>query len=238
MAGTLACAAALACDAQPRSQSFTSDVVHDRVIQTMRDLAPRDIAGRDTLVTWASGRPILFHTASYFGDTLRAAMLRNDAMVGTAEVQWSSGVPATFDVAWTSSDSPATNVRGARVENDLRISGSRDTVLAVPSLPWGIADYGMESLLVPLLEDATGAVVILRPFAIKWDTLDVSTERVGDATIVTARSRDGSIEKLLLANHRLLAIRQAPNKSNRRPLEGTAAAGEYTRLTPTLGVKF
>jgi hypothetical protein len=54
-------------------------------------------------------------------------------------------------VAWTSSDSPAANVRGARVENDLRISGSRDTVLELGELVIATATARVREIFIGLI---------------------------------------------------------------------------------------
>jgi len=204
----------------------------------MRQLATRDLAGTDTLVTW-SPEPTLFHTATYSGFILRAGLLRGDAMVGTEEVRWEGGAPAAFDVLWTSRGTTPIALHGKRAGDEILIGGSRDTTLAVPTLPWAIADYGMESLLTPLVEADTmigeRRVVVLRPYALKWDTLGVTVTRTGDALVVTTRPGSGEREVLVIAGHRLLWLRQPDTKAERRPLEGTSAFAEYTRLRAAVG---
>jgi hypothetical protein len=204
----------------------------------MREIATRDLPGADTLVTWAPA-PVLFHTAAYAGDTLRAGLVRADRMVGTAEVRWEGGAPSAFEVLWTSPDTQSTTVRGTRTGSEIRVDGSRDTTLAIPTLPWAVADYGMESLLTPLLESNAAAderrVVVLRPYVLRWDTLDVATEWTSGALVARTRATDGAREVLVIGGHRLVWLRQPDTKAECRPLEGTPAFAEYARLRTALG---
>jgi hypothetical protein len=205
----------------------------------MRQLATRDLSGNDTLVTWAPD-PVLFHTATYASGVLRAGLLRGDRMVGTAEVRWDANSPRAFEAVWTSPDSPSKTVRGTRAGAEIRISGSRDTTLAVPGLPWAVADYGMESLLTPLLgahpaTRGTWRAVILRPYGLKWDTLEVQTERTAAALVVRTGAAGSPREVYVVSGRRLLWLRQPATKAERRPLEGSSSFDEYTRLRTAVG---
>lgn len=205
----------------------------------MRQLATRDLPGGDTLVTWAPD-PALFHTAAYAADTLRAGLLRGDRMMGTAEVRWNASSPGAFEAFWTSPGSPPKTVRGTRAGGEIRISGSRDTTLAVPTLPWAVADYGMESLLTPLLEAHTASrgawrAAILRPYALKWDTIEVETERTAGALVARTSAVGSPREVYVISGHRLLWLRQPDTKAERRPLEGTSSFEQYARLRSAVG---
>jgi hypothetical protein len=78
-------------------------------------------------------------------------------------------------------------------------------------------------------------VVVLRPYVLKWDTLDVATERTSGALVARTRATEGTREVLVIGGHRLVWLRQTDTKAELRPLEGTPAFAEYARLRAALG---
>ena len=225
-----------ACAATDESLPRSNDA-HDRAVGIMRQLANRDMAGTDTFATWAPDLK-LFHTASYAADSSSAGLLRADGMVGTAVVRQGAEGPTAFDVVWTTPGAAPNAVRGTRAGNQIRITGSRDTTFAVPQLPWAVVDHGMESLLAPLMQAdsarAARRLVLFRPYALRWDTLDVTVERVSGVVIARAGTGRERFE-LVFSPRRLLWMRYPEMNTERRPLEGTAAFADYERVRAALG---
>ena len=142
----------------------------------------------DTSFTISEG--LLFvHTVHRMADTIESGFGRNGGLVGTARVVFSNGSPVFYRATWTDGfDSSRTNVIERR-GNSLSVSRERgDTMLSVPNGPWGIADYAMQELLVPVilslpLDGAPHPFSIYRPYAAHWDSGAVVVRSLTDARI-------------------------------------------------------
>ena len=189
----LACATAGPLGAQT---SMSPQEIHDRLVALIRNNATRPIPQGDTLVTW-SPQPNLYTTVHRTPDSVVSSLVRADAMVGTAQAAWHSSRQTGASVMWSQRDSTLLfldfKVNGSAIE----VSGSRTAELALPAIPWAIADYGMEDQLLPLLVSLAEAttVAIYRPFPGKWDTLTVVAQRRSEATLITITTRSGDGEE-------------------------------------------
>ena len=83
--------------------------------------------------------------------------------------------------------------------------GSR-TVVAIPRAAWGIADYAMQELLVPVLltmpaDGSSHPFAIYRPFAAHWDSGTVVIRPLPDARVVVMQmAGDKRPQALLITN--------------------------------------
>lgn len=75
---------------QSSAQSDSAAIVafHARATAYMKDIAVRTLPLGNTLVTWHAGGPVLFHTTASDVGGMKAGMLRNDRMIGLADVRW------------------------------------------------------------------------------------------------------------------------------------------------------
>lgn len=122
---------------------------HDQIVAYFRAVPAGVMPPGDTLVTWRSDGPILYHTASRSGASVRAGMFRNDALIGAATVDWTAASPIAFSVRWLG-NAPLT-LRGRVEGKEIVLSGSRNERETIPAGLWAVADYGMDDLLLPLV---------------------------------------------------------------------------------------
>ena len=135
-------------------------------------------------------------------------------------------------------------VTGVAGSGQLRISrsGKPDTALALPTLPWAVADYGMEELLLPLFDGSPRTtaqrVAVLRPLSLKWDTLSMTTAAPAPTWIVATWTEGEPKEEwraAVLDGRHLLWVRRSQFPDNeKRPLEQTPLGREFDRLRPVL----
>jgi hypothetical protein len=224
-----------------------SEAFRARVAAHMHDLAVRSLPPGDTLVTWTARGPVLFHTGARDSGGVRAGLLRNDRMLGLADVRWSAGTPHSFRTTWfTIKADLLDSVVSEGIQRDsglvIKRSGTRDTTLALPSTAWAIADYGMEELLLPAF-DSIGRrlpyrLAVLRPYGLKWDTLTVTerTKVVGRAwDVVSYTENDEQWRLAITPDSHLLWLRRSKHpEDEKRPLEGTALGATFVRLRPAL----
>jgi hypothetical protein len=119
----------------------------------------------------------------------------------------------------------------------MHLAGARDTTLQAPSLPWAVADYGMEDQLLPLIQ-AAGVdarrvrLAIYRPYPSKWDTITIACRRTQGAMLATETepdrehffwtiTADGALVRLTRDRHR---------DFERRPLDMSERVADYLRL--------
>ena len=213
---------------------------HASVAQVMTELAAgRALPGGDTLLSW-SPKPSLFHIIGGTADSLRSALLRWDQLLGVTESRWASGALLHFETHWTRGDSTLVSLSGDREGPVLRIAGSRDTVIALPQLPWAVADYGMDEHLVPLIATFAAApeprtIAVLRPYLMKWDTVIVTVGfRAGVrlATTVSGKTRQTLV---IPTDRRLIWAKRSDAVSELRPLEGSLRHAEFLGLRAELG---
>ncbi|HEU0014643.1 MAG TPA: hypothetical protein VFQ45_13240 [Longimicrobium sp.] len=210
---------------------------HDRIVAVMaRAAGARALPAGDTTVTW-SPNPVLYHVAGVTADSVSSGFLRADGMQGAATTRWTGGVLAAFRSRWFEGDS-VREAAGEVADGMLRITGARDTALAIPSLPWAVADHGMEEHLAPLIAalptESVRRIAILRPHAMKWDTLDVTVRRRGESLVATTRGPGGARAVLLIdAQRRLLWMRRYDEEIERQPLPGTPLYEHFRRMRGT-----
>src|SRR5262249_45343525 len=203
---------------QARGQQLSPADIHNRVLEFIAARSPQVLPVGDTLVSWNAGRPVLFHTGSRDSGGVRAGMLRADRMYGSADVRWTADAPRSFVVQWLTPGSAGVDsliVRGVVEPTGLRISRlhARDTVLAVPTGLWAIADYGMEELLLPAFDrasNAPAALAVFRPYGLKWDTLQISAGPASkDWRVIRWFEKDSSLWAAVLQGSHLLWVRRS-----------------------------
>ncbi|MGE3525961.1 MAG: hypothetical protein AB7I33_08565 [Gemmatimonadales bacterium] len=186
------------------------------------------LPGTDTSVTFSEGKgAILLHTVDREGDSLIASLSRNDGLVGIAEVTFDSGVPAGYSAAW------ADSIRLKRQEVTpgpdglhLRRSDGADTTFVIPEGVWGIADYAMQELLVPILlavprDGQLRPFAVFRPTAAHWDTGTAQViNRAGAVLVILRWDSADKAQALLLTpeGDYLYGENSDPRDATRNPL--------------------
>jgi hypothetical protein len=215
---------------------------HAHVVEFIRTRALRPLPAGDTLVTWNGDHPVLFHTASRDASGARGGMLRADAMLGITDVRWQGQTPTSFTTVWIvpkQSGVDSTSVRGSVSSNALRLSraGQPDTALALPALPWAVADYGMDQLLLPAFDQLPPTkpvrLAVFRPYGIKWDTLTVTAdERRKDWRVIRWTDTKGERWTLSLTQdgHMLWLRRSEHSDDEEHALEGSSLGERFLRL--------
>lgn len=165
----------------------------------------RALPAGDTSVTISRG--LLFvHTVRRTADTIEAGFGRNGGLVGTARTVFSNNSPMAYRATWTDGFAPPETETVERQGDSLAVShhGSR-TVIAIPRAVWGIADYAMQELLVPVLlsvpvDGMNHPFAIYRPYAAHWDSGTVVVRALPDARIaVVQMSTDKKPQALLIS---------------------------------------
>jgi hypothetical protein len=176
--------------------------------QSLLDPAAARIIGRalpqgDTSLTLDKG--LLFvHTVRRGGDTIESGFGRNGGLVGTARVVFSKGSPTSYRATWTDGFGPVKTDVIQRRADSLAIShAGKDTMLAVPAVAWGIADYAMQELLVPAIlalpaDAAPHPFAIYRPHAAHWDSGAVVVRPIANANVVVLQMKADKQPQLLL----------------------------------------
>jgi hypothetical protein len=215
---------------------LTEQEVHDRIVAVIARNAIRPLPPGDTFVTWSPG-PVLYSTVQRTDTSVWSSLVRNDAMQGTALAKWRDGVQHAVHVLWTRRDSTLLEIAIQVTAQGITLSGRRDSVMPQPSIPWAVADYGMEDQLLPLVTASTFSttpqrVLAFRPYTQKWDTLSVTVARPEGATVVTVTAPDGEhFFWLVSPDGALIRItRDRHLDSERRPLEKTWRVRDYLRL--------
>jgi hypothetical protein len=217
------------------AQEMTPEEIHDRISRVIAERAPRALPRGDTTVTWTRG-PILYHTVRARGNVVRSGFLRNDSVLGLASVSWRDGAPISFDVSWRQRDSILFSLAGTRRGSVLRLRGARSDSILIPALPWGVADYGSEEHLVPLLRrlgprPEPWTLAVYRPFARKWDTLQVRLGSGPEGSLtVREMLRPDSATWIISGTGELLRLLRNGGSVERRPLENTRLYPLYWRL--------
>ena len=210
--------------------------LHDVIVQVFAARTTRPLPVGDTLISWYK-TPVLFHTVQRSPGAVASGMVRVDSTVGLARVLVDSGSVTSFEVHWTRGDSILVDLRGeTRAGAIIELTGTKTGPLRAPLAIWGVADYGMEDQLLPILEGSPArrepvVVAVYRPFAGKWDTLTVTKRAVDDGWLYELRSTNGKRDWWLVSAEGILVqLLREGQDYERRPLEGTSAAREYLRL--------
>ena len=209
---------------------------HDHVVGLLQSAAS-ELPSGDTLITFANQGPILYHIIDAQSALITSCMLRNDPMIGVTTTRWSDARITAFDVSWSRSGESEYSLHGEVSPAGISITGSHDTVLAIPEIPWTVADYAMEEHLVPLLSRAPlgsgpASVAILRPYPFKWDTVQVAVKDTSGVRFASVTDGSGKRSGMvIIAGPRLLFTGGSDRSSIKRPLELTPLFSEYERVT-------
>jgi len=214
----------------------TPEVLHARGVAILQLFSGGSVPAGDIFVTWTP-KPDLYTTVSRTDSAVASRLIRSDGLVGIAEATWQAGRQRAVRIRWTKG--PATLMElDVRFEAGvIHLAGARDTALQAPSLPWAVADSGMEDQLLPLIRasDAEAHEVrmaVYRPYQSKWDTVSVVCRRTQGATLVTETAPDGEhFFWTITADGALVRLTRDRNPGfERRPLELTQRMAEYARL--------
>jgi hypothetical protein len=211
---------------------LTPQEVHDRVTAIILRRATVPLPAGDTTVSW-NGGPILYHISVRTADGISSAMLRNDSLLGSATVRWAEGTPVAFDVTWRAAEAVAVEVHGRRNDSLFTIAGTSSATFRIPTLPWAVADYGMEEQLVPLLrqlpaDNTVHAVAIFRPFGGRWDTLTVKlTQGLEEAYYLETISKADTVVSVFTNAGVLVQVVKKHTNQERRPLERSRLYSDY-----------
>lgn len=213
--------------------------LHDAVRSFIDTAARYRMPSGDTLLSWAHQHPVLFLTAGRDSEGVHAGLLRADRMIGIADVQLGSSLPLRFHVRWLEprgSTPAAIEINGAVRFDSITITGTRDIKLAAPRGRWAVADYGMEPLLAPafagLADGDTASIAVLRPYALKWDTLHVAVRVRPRFRVLSWVDESSEHWWLILDDHgRLLWLRRSKHPDAQvRPLPLSQLAAEFDAL--------
>ncbi|HEX6908868.1 MAG TPA: hypothetical protein VF142_00655 [Longimicrobium sp.] len=205
-------------------------------------LVGRGLPQGDTSVTAAAQGDILLHTVRRSGAEVESGLRLNDWTTLTVRARHAGGRAVRYALLHTRPHEPPLERGVELADGVLRVTGDRDTALALPAGAWTVADYGLEEHLAPAIAHLAlqggreGEIHVLRPFTLQWDRARVSVVPVLDAFAAVVRvepeglrdvvavlvvSRDGDL---------LYAEGQPPNESTRRPPDGSARARRVDRL--------
>jgi hypothetical protein len=218
-----------------QSSSMTLQDFHDRLVAIITRRAPAMMPAGDTSVTW-NRTPILYHIVHTTAHSLQSGFLRNDSLVGLAEATWGADGVRSFHVTWTAANTEVLALQAVISGSHIYLSGSRTDTLQAPTLPWAIADFGMDEHLVPLLLGLTPSpdiqrVVVYRPFGGKWDSLDVvvASGAEGSTRVLQITPKD-TVRWVIAKGGVLLQLMTGGVPVERRPLEESAWYAAYRRL--------
>lgn len=198
-------------------------------------LVGRPLEG-DTMVTSEERGDALLHAVRRDGGCIRSGLVRNDGGRMTAEGCHAAGLTPRYAFLYTEPVAEPLRRTIELVDGVLRVSGDRDTTLAVPPGRWAMADYGMDEHLAPHVAAIAAAgeteaeISVLRPFTLRWEQVAVGQRMVDD--LILARlgwegdgGRDEGVVMVVTKGGDLLyaegtdanpSVRQAPEGSERR----------------------
>jgi hypothetical protein len=214
-----------------------------RVVSPERaHLLLRPLPGPDTTYTLTYA-PVLLHTVERSAGRVRSGMARNDGMVGTAETAFGDGRPVRYEATWTDTAATATVHRIAVDAAGLHLSrgGARDTVLALPTEAWGIAEYAMEEHLLPVLmrlpsDGSTHPFHVYRPTPGRWDHGAARVVKLAGALLVSLGMEGDTAQRMLIAtgDGDLLFAGSSDSSGERAPLPGTPRRARLDALLEEL----
>jgi hypothetical protein len=226
------CLAATALHGQ--ESSMTPKEWHDLLVKVIAQLKSSPIPAGDTSVGWYDGKPSYVTTARRTPEGIVSSFVRFDGMIGTAAAHWANGRQTNVAERWTKPDTAATEIQLTVSGGKLLISGSLSATLDLPSMPWVIADYGLDDQLVPLFGRiiTTTRFAMYRPYLRKWDTVTVASRRVDGVLMIDETEPSGEIFTFALAEDgsilRVLSSKQT--KIERRPLQSSKYWAAYVEL--------
>jgi hypothetical protein len=204
---------------------------HDQATELIVQLASRSLTPGDTLLTFNPEPGGLIHTVSVSPALVESSLLRADRMMGTAHVEWVGARVSQFAVLWTRADSlhgpevdSAIAVRGQVDGDSIHIAMPEARTMASPTIPWALADFGMEEQLIPIFRSLPSGqparpVAILRPYHLRWDTVMVSVRDSANLRMAVTYGGDKAHEVWLIdQGGRLLYVRRVDHAGDRIPL--------------------
>ncbi len=215
-----------------------------RIISPERaHLLTRPLPGLDTAVT-LNGGPVLLHTVLRHSNEVESGMARSDGLIGTAHARFVGGVVETYEAFWTDTSIVPRQISISVSENALRIRepGGHDSTVAIPEHWWGVADYAMNELLVPVFlahpADGVGApFAIYRPYARHWDVGTGSIRPLGENFVASYRLGRDTVPTYLLITKDgdlLMGENSGPTGAQRMPREGSARRARLDDILRTL----
>lgn len=221
------------------------EAFHDRATTAIRSMANRPLTPGDTFLTWNPTPGGLIHTVAVGDTEVVSSLLRGDGMIGTEVVAWRGEHPVRFSAVWTVRDSasgmprPDVDAKGQLRGDTLLVTGSHPGRYATPSGRWGVADFGMEEQLIPLirqLRPPTGPVPVevFRPWHGRWDLVRLSVRDTAGYRVADLRDSTSHETIVLLASGNLLWMWRHDQTDERRPLEGSARYRDYEVALPLL----
>jgi hypothetical protein len=201
-------------------------------------LLARPLPGADTSHSYNQS-PILVHVVDRQRATIGSAMARNDGLVGTARASFNNGRVSSYEAVWTDTSATPHRVAVSVVGDSLNIqqAGHADTTAVIPERWWGIADYAMNELLVPVLlahaADTAAPFAIYRPYARHWDKGTAILRRYGDNFVASYRIGDDTLQTVLLITpdgDLLMAENSGPTGAQRLPSPGSPRRALLERI--------
>jgi hypothetical protein len=197
----------------------------------------------DTMVTTAAQGDILLHVVRRGGACVRSGFGLNDGTRLTAEACHPGGRTERYALVHTRPTAEPMRRTVVLADGMLRVSGDRDTTLAVPPGRWAMSEHGMDEHLAPLLAamalagETQAEISVLRPFTLAWDRVRVELAPVEDAIMGTLRwepegeTLTAAVFVLVSKGGDLLyAEGVQPHVYLRRPPPGTVAAKRVDAL--------
>ena len=238
----LALAAPMTAQTPEQLQAF-----HDRASSLIAQMASRPMTPGDTFLTFSPEPGSLIHSVRVDSGLVESTLLRGDRMEGTARVEWQGARVSRFEVVWTRADTlrgsgvdSAICVRGQVDGDSIRISSPTPRTLAAPSLPWAVADFGMEEQLIPLFRTLPAGVpaqpvALLRPYHVRWDTVTVAVRDSAGLRVAATFGRDKAREVWVIdQDGRLLYVRRVDQPGDRLPLPNSERYAEMRRWADTI----
>jgi len=212
------------------------EVLHARGVAIVSLYSGGAVPGGDIFVTWTP-KPDRYTVVSRTDSTIALRLVSTDGLVGTAEAIWQGGRQREVSIRWTKGAATLMELNVRFEAGVIHLAGARDTALQAPSLPWAVADSGMEDQLLPLIE-AAGAgtrrlrLAVYRPYRSQWDTISVACRRTQGATLATVTEADGEhFFWTITADGALVRLTRDRNPGfERRPLDMTRRVADYVRL--------
>ncbi|HEV8264432.1 MAG TPA: hypothetical protein VGQ06_05730 [Gemmatimonadales bacterium] len=217
--------------------------VHQLIDAVRARLLARPLPQRDTLITTRRGSRVLLHTSERGGDTVQAALARNDGLLGTARLELDRRArPRRYEAVWTDSTPEVGRQIVERWGDTLLLSGQFSRRYEVPDSAWTIADHGLPELLVPVLlslpADSLGhRLRVFRPYLNVWDEGRAALRRLPEGFLALVQMARDTVPTVYLIGPQgdllLVFRRDLPDTETGPPTE-SARHTVLTRLVQSL----
>lgn len=225
---------------------FSADTA--RMISAERArLLTRALTGGDTTRSYGENGAVLLHAVRRAGDTMESSALARDGTLTTVRSDLRGGVPIRFELLRTAGHQEPWRRTLAVEPGRMRVTGNRDTVLAIPEGAWTIGGEGMHEHLAAALARATpGAgndveISVLDPFTLEWDRVRTRVMPFEDVLLGVASTKRGNAERsvvmLITKSGDLLYAQGATGEVmdfTRAPADGSPTLKRVGRLLDAL----